>query len=145
MVKATEALRSGRATEVFARMVKVLGGPADFVEKAAHYLPKAPVVKEVRAPERGFVSGVATREIGLAVVALGGGRTRPQDPVDHAVGLTGLAPIGAAIEKGDPLAIVHARDDGAAEQAIETVLSSYKISASKPSSSKVILRRVAPA
>jgi thymidine phosphorylase len=143
LAKATEALESGRATEVFARMVRRLGGPGDFVDKAEHYLPKAPIKMEVRAAKGGFVTGVATRDIGLAVVALGGGRTRPQDPVDHAVGLTELAPIGAAVEKGEPLAIVLARDEASAERAVAAVGECYRIGAAKPATPKAILRRVA--
>jgi thymidine phosphorylase len=143
LAKATEALQSGRATEVFARMVRRLGGPGDFVDKAEHYLPKAPIKMEVRAAKGGFVTGVATRDIGLAVVALGGGRTRPQDPVDHAVGLTELAPIGAAVEKGEPLAIVLARDEASAERAVAAVGECYRIGAAKPATPKAILRRVA--
>ena len=85
------ALEDGRAVESFARMVAALGGPADFVETHRNHLPGAPLIRDIRAEEAGFVESIDTRGIGLAVVALGGGRTRPQDPVDHAVGLTDLA------------------------------------------------------
>lgn len=142
LTKADQALQSGRAVEVFARMIKTLGGPGDFVEKAMSYLPKAPVRLEVRAGQAGFVTGIETRDIGLAVVALGGGRTRPQDPVDHAVGLVELAPIGARVEKGDPLAVVLARDEAAARRAAADVATSYRISESKPATPRVVLRRV---
>lgn len=145
LTKAENALQSGKATEVFAQMVEALGGPADFVEKAKQYLPKAPVRREVRAKSGGFVTGVETRDVGLAVVALGGGRTRPQDPVDHAVGLTDLMPIGARVEKGDPLAIVLARDEAAADRAVADVAACYRIGESKPATPKVILRRVTAA
>ncbi|WP_292222275.1 thymidine phosphorylase, partial [Mesorhizobium sp.] len=90
--RATEALAGGRAASVFGRMVAVLGGPADFVENPEKYLPTAPVELAVRAEQAGFVTGIATRDIGLAVVTLGGGRSRPDDKIDHAVGLTRLLP-----------------------------------------------------
>jgi thymidine phosphorylase len=143
LAKAQNALRSGRAAEIFARMVKVLGGPGDFIDKPARYLPKVPIVQEVRAVHGGFVTRVDTRRIGLTVVALGGGRTRPQDPVDHAVGLTGLASIGAAVAGGEPLALVHARDAMAAQQAVSQVLASYVVGETRPATAKEILRRVA--
>ena len=57
-------------------MVSALGGPANFVENAARYLPKAPVELAVERRRGGYVGGIATRDIGLAVVALGGGRTQ---------------------------------------------------------------------
>ncbi len=122
-----QALASGRAAEHFARMVAVLGGPADFIERPGHYLPAAPVVKPVFAEHAGRVGTIDTRAVGLAVVALGGGRTRPQDAIDHAVGLTGLAELGAEVGPDRPLAFVHARSEAAAEAAAEGLRGAYRI------------------
>src|SRR6185312_15883272 len=94
------ALDSGAAVERFARMVRALGGPAQLVERPWSFLERAPVVVDVTA-EGGTVRSIDTRGVGLAVVALGGGRTRPQDAVDHAVGLTGLAAVGDRLSTGD--------------------------------------------
>jgi len=57
------------------------------------------------------VTEVDTRAVGMSVVALGGGRTRAADPVDHAVGLTDIVALGDAVEPGQPLAMIHARDE----------------------------------
>ncbi|MEI5681713.1 MULTISPECIES: thymidine phosphorylase [unclassified Mesorhizobium] len=142
--QAHKALESGKATEVFARMVAALGGPKDFVEKSEIYLPKAKVEFAVKAPESGFVAGIETRDIGLAVVALGGGRTRPEDSVDHAVGITRLLPVGAEVKAGEPLALVHARNKTDAERAALVLLSGYTLGETKPATAKVIVRRIAP-
>jgi len=142
--QAHKALESGKATEVFARMVTALGGPKDFVEKSESYLPKAKVEFAVKAPESGFVTAIETRDIGLAVVALGGGRTRPEDSVDHAVGITRLLPVGAEVKAGEPLALVHARNKTDAERAALVLLSGYTLGDTKPAAAKVILRRIAP-
>ncbi|MBL8583529.1 MAG: thymidine phosphorylase [Rhizobiaceae bacterium] len=142
--RAREALESGGATEAFQRMVAALGGPADFVERCEHYLPQAPVQRIVPALADGFVTGIETREVGLAVVALGGGRTRPQDKVDHAVGISGLLPVGAAVAKGDPLAVVHGRNDDAAAAAVRAVHTAYAVAKTKPPRQKAVIRRVGP-
>lgn len=142
--RAGEALEGGRAAAVFARMVSVLGGPADLIDKPEKYLPKAPVERPVKAQQGGFVTGVATRAIGLAVVELGGGRTRPEDKVDHAVGLTRLLPVGAEVRVGDPLALVHARSEDQADRASAAVLAAYTIGPARSSPDKAILRRVLP-
>jgi thymidine phosphorylase len=142
--QAHKALESGKATEVFARMVAALGGPKDFVEKSESYLPKAKVEFAVKAPESGFVTAIETRDIGLAVVALGGGRTRPEDSVDHAVGITRLLPVGAEVKAGEPLALVHARNKTDAERAALVLLSGYTLGDTKPAAAKVIVRRIAP-
>ncbi|TIW18824.1 MAG: thymidine phosphorylase, partial [Mesorhizobium sp.] len=88
--------------------------------------------------------GIATRDIGLAIVALGGGRIRPDDRIDHAVGLTRLLPVGAEVRAGEALALVHARTEADAEAAAAAVRSAYTIGASKPSAEKTVLRRILP-
>ncbi|HEX2146668.1 MAG TPA: thymidine phosphorylase, partial [Pseudorhizobium sp.] len=77
--QAREALDSGRAIEVFAQMVARLGGPSDLVEKPDLYLRRADIVVPVPAPADGWLTACATRDLGLAVVELGGGRKRAQD------------------------------------------------------------------
>ena len=125
--KAKAALDGGAAADVFGRMVAALGGPADFVEAYEKHLPAAPLVAACTAPASGIVTGYDTRGIGVAVVALGGGRVRPQDSVNHAVGLTGLLPIGTRIEKGDALCLVHARSDAQVDDARAKVLAAISI------------------
>ncbi len=141
--RAQEALETGKAAEAFAKMVTALGGPADFLEKTKKHLPKAKIIREIAAPRAGIISAIATRDIGLAVVALGGGRTRPQDPVDHSVGLTGLLPVCASVEKGDPLAIVHAANKASAEAAEMAVRRSYAIADDRPPVKRPVVRRIA--
>ena len=121
------ALDSGAAAERFARMVSALGGPTDLLERPRHHLPEAPVTLAVTPQQTGHVRAIDTRAVGLAVVALGGGRTRPQDPIDHAVGLTRLAGLGAPVGPGQPLALVHARSPEAAQEAAARMLAAYEI------------------
>ncbi|WP_174910896.1 thymidine phosphorylase [Burkholderia diffusa] len=120
-----QALDSGAAAERFARMVATLGGPVDLIEAPAHHLVRADVIVPVPSPASGVVKRVDCRALGLAVVALGGGRTRAEDAIDYRVGLTALAEIGQRIEAGQPLGYVHARDDVAAARAVDEVRQSY--------------------
>lgn len=136
--KAMAALQDGRAAEAFARMVTALGGPSDLLEHHATHLPKAPRQKAILATKSGFVAGIETRDIGLAVVELGGGRRVSSDPVNPAVGLTRLAPLGARLEVGDPIAVVHADNDAAADRAAAQVLSAYRLSTAPPASQPVL-------
>jgi thymidine phosphorylase len=142
LLRANEALDSGKAAETFGRMVAALGGPADFVERSEAYLPRALIVQPVQAHRSGYVGAIATREIGLAVVTLGGGRTRPEDTVDHAVGLTELMPVGAEVGEGEPLALAHARTPDAAERAAAAVRAAYRITERRPAGQKSVIRRV---
>ncbi len=140
--KIEHAISSGKAAEVFQRMVSALGGPADFLENHKAHLQAAPVVRAVHAERARTVQKVAARAIGVAVVALGGGRTRPQDPIDHAVGLTELAAIGEAVDAQRPLAIVHARSEEAAEAAARAVRAAYVIGEDKAAPGPSILERI---
>jgi thymidine phosphorylase len=139
---ARRALDSGHAAETFGRMVSTLGGPAGFVEDCRAFLPKAGVELAVKADGGGYVTGIATREIGIAVVGLGGGRRKPEDIVDHAVGIVDLLPVGAEVGPGDPLAIVQARSEADAEAAAAAVRAAYSLGESRPTRRKPVLRRV---
>ena len=109
--KASAALNQGRAAQVFARMVAGLGGPPDLLEKPQHYLPQAPIVKPILASHSGYVCAMDVRAIGLSLVTLKAGRSKADDAIDYAVGLSGMAQIGDYIEQGQPLAVAHVRND----------------------------------
>ncbi|MFD1344290.1 thymidine phosphorylase [Litorisediminicola beolgyonensis] len=101
-------LDSGAAAESFGRMVYAQGGPLSFVEQGARFLPEAPVIREVPAPEAGRVEAWDGEALGLAALRLGAGRQVESDRVDPAVGLSDVAPLGTALAKGQPVARVHA-------------------------------------
>ncbi|MBT4239810.1 MAG: thymidine phosphorylase [Oceanospirillaceae bacterium] len=109
--KASAALNQGRAAQVFARMVAGLGGPPDLLEKPQHYLPQAPIVKPILASHSGYVCAMDVRAIGLSLVTLKAGRSKADDAIDYAVGLSGMVQIGDYIEQGQPLAVAHVRND----------------------------------
>jgi thymidine phosphorylase len=140
--RCVDALVSGKAAEIFGKMVRELGGPADFMDKAGHYLPRAKVEIAVEAPEDGYLCASDTRALGLAVVTLGGGRQRPSDTIDHGVGLSGFKPLGTAVTKGEPIAFVQANDDAAAQEAAKAVLASYRIGGEKFAQMPVIGLRI---
>jgi thymidine phosphorylase len=142
--KLQAALDSGEAAERFARMVTALGGPADLMEKPDAYLEQAPVIVPVPAPASGYATATDCRALGLAVVSLGGGRVRPQDAIDFAVGLDGLVELGDKVEAGQPLAMVHARTEAAAEKAVREVQAAYVIGATKAAAEPMIYRTIRP-
>jgi thymidine phosphorylase len=124
------SLASGAAAEHFARMVRALGGPPDVLADAQ--LPVAPVQRPVRAPRAGIVAAMDTRALGLAVVALGGGRLKPGDAVDPRVGLAAVRPRGAAVAAGEPLAVVHAAHEAAADEAVRALQAAFTLADAAP-------------
>lgn len=139
------ALNSGQAAERFAEMVRLLGGPHDFVEKPRHYLPEATYIKPVVAPmpyHGYYLSQVNTRELGMAVVCLGGGRRTSDDALDLSVGLTDMIEIGSRIESGMPLALVHANSESRWSEAAERVLNALQFSQEPPKERPVVAERI---
>lgn len=136
------ALSSGRAAEVFQKMVVALGGPSDLLESPGRHLATAPFSGDVLAPASGFVAGIDGRALGLAVVDLGGGRKAGGDKIDPAVGLDDLAGLGVAVNKGEPLATVHARDKSSLQAALQAVQAAYRIHYTPADDNPLIVRRV---
>ena len=126
------ALDEGRAMQAFMDMVRALGGPPDLVEHADHYLPPAPVVKPVFPDGEGYVSAIDVRRMGNLIVALGGGRRRVDEAIDHRVGLTNIAGIGALVDPHTPIATVHARDEAAAQLAQDTLAQAFVLAGEEP-------------
>jgi thymidine phosphorylase len=129
-VKLQACLDSGAAAERFARMVRLLGGPADLIERPDAYLATAPIVVDFVAPTSGVVTAFDTRALGMAVVALGGGRLRSDQEIDPAVGLSEIVELGAAVQAGQPLMRIHARTEGDAATATQRLRDAVRIEGS---------------
>lgn len=138
-----EVLRSGRAAEVFAAMIRAQGGPSDLLSRPAQYLPQAPVCRDVFADLRGMLCAIDARLIGMAVVGLGGGRTRAGEAVDPSVGFAGLAPLGASVGPGSrPLGTVMARTEAAADVAAALLRRACRIGDAAPPAHHPVIERI---
>ncbi|MBN8953119.1 MULTISPECIES: thymidine phosphorylase [unclassified Rhizobium] len=139
---ARAAVTSGKAAEIFGRMVHGLGGPADLLEHPDRYLASAPVLKPVLAAVDGWLGACDARGIGMSVIDLGGGRRRPQDKIDHRVGFSNILPLGTRVSKGDRIATVHAADEASAERAAADLSANYRLVETPPALSPVIISRI---
>ena len=140
--KVEHALSSGKGLEHFSRMVSALGGPTDFADRPSHYLATAPVQLTVQAPRSGWVTGMATRDIGLALVTLGGGRRQASDTIDARVGFSQFAQLGQQVQAGEVLAVVHAAGAASADQARQTLQTLIQIDDARCEPSPVMVQRV---
>jgi thymidine phosphorylase len=141
--RAEAALADGRAAEVFSRMVSALGGPDDFLDHAGRYLSQAPVIKACTAERSGHVVGMDARQVGIAVVALGGGRAHADDAIDPSVGLSEVTDVGVPIRAGNPLCIVHAASEADADAAIALVRQAIRIGDAAGAARPVVMDRIA--
>lgn len=134
---------SGKAAEQFDRMVAALGGPTDFIDNASRHLPVAPIIMDVFAANAGTIHAIQTRNVGLAVIGLGGGRTTPEDQLDYSVGFSDLASIGDTADNETPIGRVHAATQDSANAAAKALQTCYATGESAPQK-HVILHRLAP-
>ncbi len=141
--RAEAALADGRAAEKFSRMVSALGGPDDLLDHADRYLARAAIIKPCLAERSGHVVGMNAREVGLSVVALGGGRSHADDAIDPAVGLGEVVGVGTPVGLGQPLCFVHAAGESQADEAIAVLRRAIVIGeAPPPAPDAVIMQRV---
>ncbi|NDY96609.1 thymidine phosphorylase [Wenzhouxiangella limi] len=137
--------QAGSVAERFARMVSALGGPADLLETYPRVLARAAVVEPVYPETAGVVRALDMRAVGLTVVGLGGGRRRAADTIDPAVGLSQLARPGETVDQNKPLAIVHAADRAAADQAARAIRAAVTIGDEQGRSDPLVARLITTA
>ena len=136
------AIRDGRAAERFAQMISGMGGPVKFAENWARFLPEATVIREVSAEQSGYITAIDGEALGLAVVAMGGGRFVETDRINPAVGYSNVARLGTKVSKGHPLAIVHAGRPDRADVAERALRAAITIGSIKPTLPNLIHERI---
>jgi pyrimidine-nucleoside phosphorylase len=132
--RAEAAMSDGSARTKYEEWIRAQGGDPDL-----DALPVAPVVETVIAADSGHVRELRAREIALAALELGAGRHKAGDPVDHTVGVICLKKRGDAVEAGEPLAEIHARDEAAAATARQALLAAYELGDSAPEPRPLVL------
>ena len=125
---AEKAILNGTAFEKFRVLVRAQGGDVSFVDNPDK-LPKAKIVEVIKSPQTGYLAQVDARSVGEAAVALGAGRAKKSDNVDHAVGFIIHYKVGDKVEAGEPLFTIHANDTKKQAEAHENVLAAHVFSA----------------
>jgi pyrimidine-nucleoside phosphorylase len=132
--RAEEVVSDGSALERYERWVRAQGG-----DPSGDALPRAGVVRTVEARDAGYVRRLRALPVGIAALELGAGRARKDDSIDHAVGVVCLRKRGDAVERGEALAEVHARDDATAVAAADAVLAAYELGPEPPEQRPIVL------
>ncbi len=135
-------LDNGKAAEVFANMITSLGGPTDFIENYDKHLAKADIIRPVYASQSGIVQSMDTRAIGMAVVAMGGGRRRASDAIDFAVGFNDFISLGEEVSSERPLAMVHVRSEAQFKEAESALQQAIICGTTQVDDSPQVYRRI---
>lgn len=142
VVKIEQVLSSGEAAELFGKMIHMMGGPSDYLENPWQSMSKANQISDILAPQSGYISGMQTRDIGLAIVAMKGGRTANGQQIDHTVGFDRVLPIGTLVNRGDVIARVHAKDDEQTRQASSKYVAALSFTDEQPKQQTVIYKTI---
>ena len=125
-VMAEKSIADGSALEKLRVLVQAQGGDVSYVDDASKF-EVAKYVEVVNAPRSGFISQVHARIVGEASVALGAGRAKKGDTVDHAVGFVIHKKVGDKVQKGEPLVEIHANDEDKLAEARKALLVAHQI------------------
>lgn len=126
-----QAIEDGSALRKLAEFVEAQGGDGETVYHPER-LPRAAIQRPVPAPEEGYVSHMECDEIGMCSLILGGGRETKESGIDLSVGLVLRKKTGDHVEKGEPLAVIHANDENKAAEAEKRFLQACEISGQAP-------------
>ena len=103
-------LQDGSAWKKFVSLVYAQDGDATTVEKILEQ-HRAPIIQPWPAESAGVVKKMDAEPIGRASVLLGAGRRKADDPVDFAVGFSGIKKVGEHVDLEEPLFVIHARNE----------------------------------
>jgi pyrimidine-nucleoside phosphorylase len=133
-----EAIESGEAYRRFRLNVELQGGDPDALEEELASR-RAPVRKTLTAPAAGIVTSIDAYQVGIAGVYLGVGRNKTDDAVLPDVGVELVCKVGDSVGRGEPLCIVYAETDAAAEQAMPLLGGAYTVGDNPPQAQPLIL------
>lgn len=118
------AMHRGQAVAKLREWLRAQGGDDQVVDHP-QMMPRARLVSDLAAPRSGYVGGISAMDVGLAAVALGAGRQRKGDTIDHAVGIVLNKKVGERVEAGESLLTLHANDEGRLAEARSMLLGAY--------------------
>ncbi len=134
-----KALRSGAAFRSFLKMVRLHGGDPAFLENPDSIEGHASLKIPILSTKSGWIAAVNAEAIGRAVLLLGAGRAKVEDPVDPNAGISHLKKIGERVEKGEPFAELHASHAKRIQAATPWMERAFHITESQPESPPLLL------
>lgn len=135
-------LTDGSALEKLKELVKAQGGDVSYIDHPEKF-PEAKHIRKLPAPKRGYVHTINAAMIARGVHILGGGRDKPKDKIDYAVGVSEIRKVGTQVKQGEPLMMIHYNDESKLEQALEYFKNAYRLAPKRPNPPPLVVERVA--
>lgn len=131
-----EALASGKAMDVWKRMIAAQGGDP------AAPLPVARETHTISAPATGVLTRLDAMGVGVAAWRLGAGRSRPGEAVQAAAGVVLHAKPGDRVVEGQPLLTLHTDTPERFERSLAALDSAFEVGDSFTGSGSVVIDSV---
>ena len=140
--KLRQSISSGTAYDKFIKMAVNLGADRKILEDFAKKRNKAAYIEPIYSLDEGYISSIDTRKIGLGVIMLGGGRTVPQQHINHTTGFTSFCQIGDKIDKQTPLCYVHAEEKETIKEVADLVRKAIKLTPTCLTKAPVVIQKI---
>ena len=137
---ATDQISSGRAKEKLREIIRLQGGDESVLDRTDR-LPRARHTKDVMGHSDGYLRVIDCEKLGLACIALGGGRNTKEDTIDPAVGLLFRRKTGDFVGRGEALCTIHYNSPVHLEEALTLIAESFQIT-SEPQAAPRLVRQV---
>jgi len=138
---AQRKLLDGSGYNKLKEVIQAQGGNPQVLDRF-DMLPNASGVREVASPRSGFVSAIASEDIGLASNMIGAGRDKQDDVIDPAVGVILEVKVGEKVEAGAVLCRLYYTKEEGIEEAAQLVEDAFRISTHAPEERELILETV---
>ena len=137
-----KVIETGKAAEKFEHMVSLLGGTNNILSSFQDEISKAPYKEDIFPLVNGFVQNINTRDLGIILIELGGGRKQITDKIDFAVGFESVVAIGEKVDIARPLIRIHSRTKENIESFSNRIRECFKIAESDSSTPRTIYETI---
>jgi thymidine phosphorylase len=137
-----KVLNSGLAAEKFEKMISALGGPNSFLSNYTTEMTKASYIADISLGKKGYIKEIKTRELGLILIELGGGRKQVNDNINYQVGFDNVIGIGDSVDASTPIIQVHAETKDDFERTKNQIIKCFILSERKVSPLQPIYERI---
>ncbi|MBC7901418.1 MAG: thymidine phosphorylase [Saprospiraceae bacterium] len=139
---AQAALDNGSAFEKFRMNVECQNGDTQICDNPERLLDNSLIETKIVAMQSGFVSEIDTLAVGNAIVAIGGGRQKADDKIDHAVGFTCETNVTQKVNVGDTLGVLFCRSKEQADSVVSEMTAAFKISSENTQSTPQLIKEI---
>ena len=126
--KIEEVLSNGAAAEKFEKMASGLGGPKNILSTYETDLHNESTARDIFSDKEGWIEKIHTRELGLILIELGGGRKQVSDKINYGVGYDSVISVGEKIDSTKPLLQLHSNTEDDSKDLEERIKDCFIIS-----------------